>query len=673
MRSSVLALVAAVAATLAPLPARAGTAPGPAAADFFGAVQAVRVAGDRAYVVAAAGLVIYDVSDRANPRRLSQLFLGESGSFKLEVSGDTVFVLSGAIVLEKSHLRVVDASDPLAPRLVAEYSDLQEARVQAMLVAGTTLALADANAVLLLDVSDPASPRRTARLPIVSDPEQIVSLAARGSTLFAAWVGLGGDALVGGVTSVDISDPSAPAQTGVFPLEGPPNSIASAGDVLYVGETLTAMLVLDASDPAHLVELSRVEYPFTPGVDVYAEGGRLFTGAPTQDGTAVSVAVFDVSDPRAPERLGASELTCQVVGMDYDPAAGEAFLPCAGAGGTGVSVFAVAADGALAERSTVLTPSVTDAGVSDDGTTFLAASDALYAVRPAGGRAEVLGRLAFPQRALRVQVDGARAYVFTADNTIGTNGVVRIVDVSDPAAMRLLGSIALEDLGLVYTSKRFQAVGDRFYVAERSGMAIYDVSDPAAPSRLGSFRTAGVAENVLVSGGLAYVTALRLEDFVTRVDLYVVDVRKAAKPKLKGKRRGLDSADFVSDLEVRDGRLYLLDAGPGSGFGVVGDGRILVVDVGRKKAPRLLSRQSTNPAGSGYARDLALAGDLAYVADGLDGVTVLSLSGDAPAYSRSIDTPGFAVGVSVDGSGALSVADDNSYQLYAPAALTGTP
>ncbi|MPZ17691.1 MAG: hypothetical protein GEV06_07255 [Luteitalea sp.] len=310
MRSFVLAFIVAAGAVLAPSPASA--APQPVVADLFSSTRAVRISGDIAYMASTAGLVIYDVSDRSNPQQLSQLFLDRSGSLTLEISGDYAYVLSGEIVYEEALLRIIDISDPLAPRIVGEFSDLMESRVHAMRVNGTTLTLGEGNAITLLDVSDPTHPTKLASLPIISDPEQIVSLALDDSTLFAAWVGLGDQALTGGVTSVDISDPSAPTPISVFALEGTPSSMTSIGDMLYVGETLTAVVALDASDPANIVEVDRIDFPLTGQVDVYAEGDRLFTGADGGDSGVLRVCERDSGG-------GPCRLHCRRAGWSVRP------------------------------------------------------------------------------------------------------------------------------------------------------------------------------------------------------------------------------------------------------------------------------------------------------------------------------------------------------------------
>src|SRR5215813_8369226 len=83
----------------------------PATADFFSSFRAVRMVGDRAYVASPAGLLIYDVSERANPRRLSQLFIAPSTSYELEVSGGYAYLLSGEALFENTFLRVIDVND----------------------------------------------------------------------------------------------------------------------------------------------------------------------------------------------------------------------------------------------------------------------------------------------------------------------------------------------------------------------------------------------------------------------------------------------------------------------------------------------------------------------------------------------------------------------------------
>ena len=208
----------------------------PTTADFFSWFRAVRLSGDLAYVASSAGLLIYDVSDRANPRQISQLFIEPSDSYQLEISGNHVYLLSGQSVFQQPLLRVIDVSDPGALRVVGEYTDLVESQVFDLQIAEMTLAIANQSSVDLLDISDPTNPRRVGRFDVVPRTAYVSSIAVRNSTLFAAYAGPSSAGQNGGqIIAIDISNPSAPARIGNLALAKPAHSIASADDTLYVG------------------------------------------------------------------------------------------------------------------------------------------------------------------------------------------------------------------------------------------------------------------------------------------------------------------------------------------------------------------------------------------------------------------------------------------------------
>jgi hypothetical protein len=101
------------------------------------------------------------------------------------------------------------------------------------------------------------------------------------------------------------------------------------------------------------------------------------------------------------------------------------------------------------------------------------------------------------------------------------------------------------------------------------------------------------------------------------------------------------------------------------------DAKDNLVNVSEPSALRLESKDQTRPSSRGYAMEIYVAGDLAYVADGPDGVSVLSIkSGTSPQLIRTIDTPHFAYGVWVDDSGNLVLADVSSCQVYDTASFT---
>jgi len=661
----------------------------PATADFFSSFRAVRMVGDRAYVASPAGLLIYDVSERANPRRLSQLFIAPSTSYELEVSGGYAYLLSGEALFENTFLRVIDVNDPLAPRVVAEYTDLVDNQVFDLLIVGMILAVANQNNIDLLDISDPRHPRRTGRFEVVPRTGTFTSLAARNTTVFGAWLGLprAGQG-EGEIIAIDISDPSTPVRIGDLALARAPNSIAVAGETLHVG-TGYSVAVMEASDPRHLVQIREIQLPLPPvnprepppwRAVVVAKGNRMFAALSRGSRPYIRVEdpfpvdVFDISDPRNPLLLNQPQLRCEVEGMDFDVAQSNVFMPSWDANGSGVSILDLMPDGALSQITSILVPEFLDAEVAF-GTTFLVGANTLHAVRPnSSGRAEVLGKVSFSQRAVRLQVAGTRAYVYTNDDGLGTNSQIRIIDIADPANMRVLGSILVLEVppaNWLTTSKRFFVEGSMLYVANPTGLVIYDASDPMQLRLVGSFKPLGHTENVIVRDGMAYIITHRFKKDRRRIDLHVVNVSNPSKPKLRGSLRNIEVADFVTDLAIQDGRLYMLFTGGGDGtlYFTIGGGRLAVVNVNEPSALRLESKIQTRPSSRGYAQEIYVAGELAYVADGPDGVSVISIKrGAPPELLRTIDTPNFANGIWLDDSGNIVVADVSSYQVY-----TGPP
>jgi hypothetical protein len=354
--------------------------------------------------------------------------------------------------------------------------------------------------------------------------------------------------------------------------------------------------------------------------------------------------------------------------MDVDVARSEVFMPAWDASGTGMSILELTTNGELTPISNVFVPGFLDVAVAASGTTFLVGANRLYAVRQGtGDRAEVLGKVSLSQGASRLQIVNARAYVYTDQDGLGTDVHIQIVDIADPTNMQLLGSLSLGNYHFPFlaTSKRFFVEGNTLYVVTLTGLVLYDASDPTQPRQLGSFATPSVAENVLVRDGIAYVITHRLKGFFRRIDLYVVDVSKPARPKLKGKLRNVDVADFVTELQIQDRRLFMVDTGGGDGTLFFIDGKLLVVNIDDPSAPRLESKIRTRPSRLSYAVDIFVTGDIAYIADGIDGVSLYSIKGGGtPEFLRTIDTPDFANGVWVDETGNLSVADRSSYQVY---------
>ena len=190
----------------------------------------VFVRGDYAYVALDSGdaLAVVDVRNPAEPRSVSTHSLAVGGARRVHVSGNRAYVTqldlvrAGFTTVARSALEVVDVSDPASPSRTATVyhdMDLSDATGSGALldsprgvaVQGTSAYVAafDSDALQVLDVSTASSPRAAGALTHDATAGVLLDgaagLAVRGDYAYVA--AYGSDAL----TMVDISDPSSPA------------------------------------------------------------------------------------------------------------------------------------------------------------------------------------------------------------------------------------------------------------------------------------------------------------------------------------------------------------------------------------------------------------------------------------------------------------------------------
>lgn len=137
---------------------------------------------------------------------------------------------------------------------------------------------------------------------------------------------------------------------------------------------------------------------------------------------------------------------------------------------------------------------------------------------------------------------------------VGSYGSFRVVDLADPYAPSVIGSIALA------SPTDIDVVGDYAYVVDRNttaGFKAIDVSDPANPVVAGSVDIGASANDVVASGDFAYV-AHRTNG------LRVLDISTPSAPSLLTTL----PTNSAESLAIEGNLLYLID-----------DGDLLVIDV----------------------------------------------------------------------------------------------
>jgi hypothetical protein len=293
--------------------------------------------------------------------------------------------------------------------------------------------------------------------------------------------------------------------------------------------------------------------------------------------------------------------------------------------------------------------------VAGDGLRVIDASDPAQPVEI--GHLDALGEM------LKVALVGSRAYVLDRIGASAGPTALRIVDVSDPTDPGELGSLEFPGVG-----RDLEVIGDLAYVmvdvdyqqtpALPAGLRAIDVSDPAAPFEVGNFLNYwgasggdvvlpfgfGVsaaqpalviailadptqivevgnlpgfgAHDVAVSEGFAYGAA-GWDGFA----LAIADVSNVIRPFDTGARAVPGTARDV-ELDTPFAYLALTNA-------------FAVADVLDPLAPLEIGRIPVTGA-----VDVAVEGDLAFVAAGSGGLHVLGFDLEAPACSDGLDNDG---------------------------------
>ncbi len=120
-------------------------------------------------------------------------------------------------------------------------------------------------------------------------------VSARGNTVFVA------DG-VGGLATVDVTDPASPKVLGQVITGGQARGVVLDGDIAYVASGSAGLVVIDVSDLANPTVIGQADMPGTALRVDYSEG-RVFVAAWND------ARVYDVSTPATPQFIGAMRFT----------------------------------------------------------------------------------------------------------------------------------------------------------------------------------------------------------------------------------------------------------------------------------------------------------------------------------------------------------------------------
>ena len=155
-------------------------------------------------------------------------------------------------------------------------------------------------------------------------------------------------------------------------------------------------------------------------------------------------------------------------------------------------------------------------------------------------------------------------------------GIVHIVDISDPAAMRKVGEVRTPGSAVdIKVAGDLAAIGVQSFTGE-FGLLLLDISNPASPVELSRLEEKGWGgvHNLFIHGERVYLAHSYTPG------LTIVDISKPAEPRVSGVwRREGDFSNIVHDVFVRGRLAVLSDIESG----------LVLLDLADPDAPELLA------------------------------------------------------------------------------------
>ena len=468
-----------------------------------------------------------------------------------------------------------------------------------------------------------------------------------------------------GLAVLDMNDPTAPTRVGAAAVGGNARSVTVVGIYAYVGD-YTGFYVVDISTPT--APAVRGSIAGIDAEDVVASGTYVYVAA-----AGGGVKVVDVSTPTAPVVKASMPIAGNATGLALSGSTLYAALS-----GGGVALYNVANP-----LAPTLVSSITTTGYAYDvlisGTKLYVGAYNLVVVDVSDtANLKVLGQVYLNWSVTGLCLAGGKV------DAVGGAGL-SVVDVSKPAApvrsafypaaelvndMALDGDTAALSVGgngivfLDVASPRHATVRGAFFPGGNVGRLamqngyVYVLGGPLSvidattttPAVVGQYNGMSSPADVAVAGNYAY-----LVNNSASVD--IVDISTPSAPKKVATATTRDTANHV---QVYGDRVFL---GGADAF--------QILDVGAPAAPVVRGLYPMPHA----VKDIAVAGDVAYVVDDAAGLTVLDVRNpDAPTWAGQDTAPRTSYSIALSSRRAYIGATSGLYvddlqDPYAPAQI----
>lgn len=423
---------------------------------------------DNNYVYATAGnggMKVISVSDPANPTVVATLDNG-SGARKIVKQGNFVYVVYD------SWLYIYNVTTPTAPTVAGSYGFYADD----VHVEGNYAYLAGTSTLRIVNISNPASVTLVSNYDYPSGPIPTYSITKTGNHLF-----VGGNETLG---VFDVSNPAAPTLVYKTINTDVPENIVIADNKLYSCIYDIGLQIFDITTPT-LPVLTEV-YPMGGCLGIQAKDGNIYLA---DESTG-----FKIFNDASKKYLKLNKPYTIMSLSSLSTSATKTYLAD--------SFFGMM----VLDNTDPLKPeyltrielySIVAPPIEDGTTLYVADQFVLKAYNMTDPKNPVVlsqaARLA-PGYLSSIEKYGSTIYA------VESNTHLSIYDASNPASLTPLSTTAYASIMNLHVS------GSKLLAPSSSvGLRVFDISTPATPALLGTYNSPGTAYHVIQDGSLAYL------------------------------------------------------------------------------------------------------------------------------------------------------------------------
>ena len=463
----------------------------------------LQVVGNLVYAVGVQGLKIIDVSRPTSPTlRGSYRLPGQA--FWVQVVDTIAYVTFGAFV--PNQLLLFDVHDPEHPALRGFFSASAEIHAVQVLADKAYISAFDANS---------SNPVTEFSIVDLSDPDVLIPLAGYSIAGNVRDMDvLGGLAFLavdpGGLQIIDVRDaPNPPHVLGTYVVAQAPRFVKVIDDLAYVSDGIQ---IIDLRDPTNPILRGSFGIPGwrTDIRDVQVVNGMAYITSlsePDIDSRVGELSIIDVTNHVNPVLRSRYPVMGEIISTQI--VGGVAYIA---AGKAGFQIVDLSDPdnlrllGTYASAGSISSVQVRGnfAYIVQDSTLLII--DVQDPTHPTlGGAYTVTGSIT------SLQIEQSQAYLVW--RSAGSGGQLEILDLNNPTVPTLLGSLALPEAQIYASTSLHQIVNGRAYIITNASyktilwgeLKIVDVNDPTAPRLLGTYSAGGPILSLKVAGNLVYL------------------------------------------------------------------------------------------------------------------------------------------------------------------------